>query len=43
VQWLADDRIVVSPSFVGGATYLLSPSFDSPVKLSTDQATGALP
>jgi hypothetical protein len=29
VQWLADDRLVVSPSFVGGATYLPSPSFDS--------------
>jgi fermentation-respiration switch protein FrsA (DUF1100 family) len=42
-QWLADDRLVVSPSFLGGATYLLSPSFDNPVKLSTDQATGALP
>ena len=43
MQWLNDDQLVVSPSFAGGATYLLSPSFDSPVKLSSDQPTGALP
>jgi hypothetical protein len=43
MQWLDDDRLVVSPSFAGGATYLLSAGFTSPVKLSSDQPTGALP
>jgi len=43
MQWLNDDRLVVSPSFGEGASYLLSPSFDNPVKLSADQPTGALP
>lgn len=43
MQWLSDDRLVVSPSFGEGATYLLSASFDNPVKLSADQPTGALP
>jgi hypothetical protein len=43
MQWLNDDRLVVSPSFFNSATYLLSPSFDNPVKLSPDQPTGALP
>ncbi len=42
-QWLNDDRLVVSPLFITSATYLLSPSFDDPVKLSADQPTGALP
>jgi hypothetical protein len=43
MQWLTGDRLVVSPSFAEGATYLLSPSFGIPVKLSADQPTGALP
>jgi hypothetical protein len=43
MQWLDDDRLVVSPAFVEAATYLLSPSFDNPIRLSADQRTGALP
>jgi hypothetical protein len=43
MRWLNDDRLVVSPSFADGSTYLLSASFANPVKLSADQPTGALP
>lgn len=43
MQWLNDDRLVVSPLYLDRSTYLLSASFDSPVKLTADQPTGALP
>lgn len=43
MQWLDDDRLVVSQLYLVPSTYLLSPSFTAPVKLSADQPTGALP
>lgn len=43
MQWLDDDRLVVSPLYLGPSTALLSPSFNAPVELSADQPTGALP
>ena len=43
MQWLDDDRLTVSTNLFSAATYLLSASFDNPVKLSVDQPTGALP
>ena len=41
-EWLADDRLVVSGEYVGGATWLLSPAFTSPNKISSDPPVGAL-
>jgi hypothetical protein len=43
MPWLDDDRLVVSQMYLVPSTYLLSPSFNAPVKLSGDQPTGALP
>jgi hypothetical protein len=41
--WLADGRLVVSESdFTPGATWLLTPAFTSPQKISADPPTGAL-
>jgi hypothetical protein len=40
--WLDDDRLVVAASYLTGPTYLLSPSFSNPVKISADIAVGAL-
>jgi len=42
-QWLSDDRLVISPSYVGAGTYLLSPAFNDPVKIAPDQPVDALP
>lgn len=42
-QWLNDDRLVVSPEYSGAASYLLSASFASPVKIAPDQPMGTLP
>jgi hypothetical protein len=41
--WLSDDRLVVSPSYVGAGSYLLSPTFTNPVKIAPDQPVDALP
>ena len=41
-EWLADDRLVVSGEFQGGATWLLSPAFTSPHKISPNPPVGAL-
>jgi hypothetical protein len=43
MQWLADDRLVVSNDYNDGSTYLLSPTFTSPTRISADQPTGVLP
>ena len=43
--WRADDRFVVSENYFlggGGATWLLSPAFTSPHKISPDPPVGAL-
>ena len=32
MQWLDDDRLVVSPLYLVPSTYLLSPSFTAPVE-----------
>jgi hypothetical protein len=41
--WLGDDRLVVSNDlFQGGATWLLSPEFSSPTKISPAVPVGAL-
>jgi hypothetical protein len=40
--WLSDDRLVVSPSYVGAGSYLLSPTFTYPVKIAPDQPVDAL-
>ncbi len=41
--WLSDGRLVVSQNDFGtGGTWLLSPAFTSPKKLSSDSPTGAL-
>ena len=41
--WLSDGRLVVSQNdFGAGGTWLLSPAFTSPKKLSSDSAAGAL-
>ncbi|HEY6468601.1 MAG TPA: hypothetical protein VI434_02430 [Candidatus Dormibacteraeota bacterium] len=42
-EWLADDRLVVSDDFQAGATWLLSPMFTSPHKISANAPVGALP
>jgi hypothetical protein len=41
-EWLADDRLVVSGEFQGGATWLLSPAFTRPNKISPNPPVGAL-
>jgi hypothetical protein len=42
-EWLADDRLVASDNdFPVGATWLLSPAFTSPHKISPDPPVGAL-
>jgi hypothetical protein len=41
-EWLSDDRLVVSPSYVGAGSYLLSPTFTDPVKIASDQPVDAL-
>ena len=41
-EWLADDRLVVSGEYVGGATWLLSPALTSPTKISSTPTVGAL-
>jgi hypothetical protein len=40
--WLSDDRLVVSMSYVGAGSYLLSPTFTDPVKIAPDQPVDAL-
>ena len=41
--WLADGRLVVSESdFTPGATWLLTPAFTSPQKISADPPAGTL-
>jgi hypothetical protein len=42
-EWLSDDRLVVSPSYAGAGSYLLSPTFTDPVKIAPDQPVDALP
>jgi hypothetical protein len=42
-EWLSDDRLVVSPSYVGTGSYLLSPTFTNPAKIAPDQPVDALP
>ena len=41
-EWLADDRLVLSDEFQEGATWLLSPAFTSPHKISPNPPVGAL-
>jgi hypothetical protein len=40
--WLADDRLVVSGEYQGGATWLLSTALTRPDKISPDPSVGAL-
>jgi hypothetical protein len=40
--FLDDDRLVVEPFYQGSPTYLLSPSFANPVKISAAVGVGAL-
>lgn len=42
-EWLSDDRLLVSPSYAGAGSYLLSPTFTDPVKIAPDQPVDALP
>jgi hypothetical protein len=41
-EWLADDRLVVSQGVDGSATWLLSPAFTNPHKISLNPPVGAL-